>query len=86
MSGEILYLTLMKVWYDQIKNGTKKVEYREIKPYWTKRLFNQDGTPKQFKKIEFKNGYSKNAPKMQVEYKGIKTSDKYEIQLGEVLC
>jgi hypothetical protein len=35
---KILYLTLKKKWFDLIKSGEKKIEYREIKPYWTKRL------------------------------------------------
>ena len=31
---KILHLTLMKKGFDLIKSGEKKVEYREIKPYW----------------------------------------------------
>lgn len=33
-----LKLTLKKKWYDLIKDGTKKEEYREIKQYWISRL------------------------------------------------
>lgn len=33
-----LTLTLKKKWFDMIKRGVKKEEYREIKPFWTKRL------------------------------------------------
>ena len=35
---KILKLTLVRVFYDQILAGTKKIEYREIKPYWFERL------------------------------------------------
>lgn len=35
----ILHLTLKKKWFDMILSGEKKEEYREIKPYWCKRLF-----------------------------------------------
>ena len=33
-----LHLVLKHKWYDMIASGEKKEEYREIKPYWTKRL------------------------------------------------
>jgi len=35
-----LTLSLKKQWFDLIKAGIKKEEYREIKPYWKKRLRN----------------------------------------------
>jgi hypothetical protein len=27
-------------YFDQIKAGTKKIEYRDITPFWTSRLYN----------------------------------------------
>lgn len=33
-----LHLTLKKKWFDKITSGEKKEEYREIKPYWIRRL------------------------------------------------
>lgn len=33
-----LHLVLKGKWYDMIANGSKKEEYREIKPYWARRL------------------------------------------------
>ena len=30
--------TIEREWLAQIIDGTKKIEYREIKPYWTKRF------------------------------------------------
>lgn len=35
-----LILPIKKKWFDMIKAGIKKEEYREIKPYWTKRFSN----------------------------------------------
>lgn len=35
---KIFHLVLKKQWYDMIESGEKKEEYREIKPYWQKRL------------------------------------------------
>jgi len=77
----ILHLTLLRKWFDLIASGKKIKEYREIKPYWTKRLLGKD-----FDEIYFKNGYSKNAPFMRVEWKGLtKENGEYAIILGKVL-
>lgn len=37
--SNILHLPLKAQWYEMIESGTKTEEYREIKPYWLKRLF-----------------------------------------------
>ena len=34
----VLHLVLKSKWYDMIEIGIKKEEYREVKPYWIKRL------------------------------------------------
>ena len=34
----MLTLPIKKKWFDMIKSGEKKEEYREIKNYWTTRL------------------------------------------------
>jgi hypothetical protein len=90
MAKKILHLTLMKRWFDEILAGTKKFEYREIKPYWTKRLFNENGTAKKYDVIYFRNGYSKDCRKMKVEFLGVKrgvwNGEKvYAIKLGKIL-
>ena len=38
--SKTLYLPLKKEWYEMIESGVKTEEYREIKPYWIKRLCN----------------------------------------------
>jgi hypothetical protein len=38
----ILELPLKKEWYNLIESGVKKEEYREIKPFWLKRLFTKE--------------------------------------------
>lgn len=65
MEMKILHLTLKKQWFDMIASGKKREEYREIKPYWSKRLVNQK---EQYTHIMFRNGYSKDAPRVLVEY------------------
>ena len=34
----MLIFPLKKEWYEKIKSGEKTIEYREVKPYWTKRI------------------------------------------------
>ena len=36
----MLTFNLKKEWFEKIKSGEKTHEYREIKPFWTKRLVN----------------------------------------------
>lgn len=36
--SDTLFLPLKKEWYDMIERGEKEEEYREINPYWIKRL------------------------------------------------
>lgn len=38
MEKKVLTLSVKKEWFDEIVSGEKKEEYREIKPYWIKRL------------------------------------------------
>lgn len=35
---DVITTTLERKWFAKIVAGRKRVEYREIKPYWTKRL------------------------------------------------
>lgn len=37
----MLTFNLKKEWFDKIKSGEKTHEYREVKPYWTKRFKKQ---------------------------------------------
>ena len=37
----MLIFTLKKEWYEKIKKGEKTIEYREVKPYWSVRIFNE---------------------------------------------
>ena len=83
---KILHLTLFKKWFDDVLNGIKKIEYRDKKEYWRRRLFNEDGTVKHYDEVIFTNGYGSSRPKMRVEFLGVKESeDKYNIFLGKVI-
>ena len=39
MKKKILTLTVSKQWFDMIADEKKNEEYREVKPYWIARLF-----------------------------------------------
>ena len=47
----VLHLTIKKKWFDMILSGKKLEEYREIKPYWDKRICYR------LTHVRFKNGY-----------------------------
>lgn len=68
---KILHLTLKKKWFDLIASGQKKLEFRENKPYWAKRLVDKNGIGKKFDIVRFKNGYGPNVPMVDVEFIGI---------------
>ena len=89
---KILHLTLKKQWFDMIASGEKTEEYREMKPYWHKRLLNR-----KYDAISFRNGYSKTAPTMLIEFKSLysglglishgapSSQHVYILKLGEIL-
>ena len=73
----MLVLPIKRKWFDMIKSGEKKEEYREIKPYWASRLFKNQmswGTGldyllnykaiEQYGFFKLKNGYRKNSPSL----------------------
>lgn len=43
MNNNTLFLPLKAKWYELIEKGIKEEEYREIKPYWIKRLVDPSG-------------------------------------------
>lgn len=59
----ILHLNLKKKWYEMIESGIKKEEYREIKPYWIKRLcasYSESSIEyKEYDSVKFIYGYTK---------------------------
>lgn len=54
MVEAILHLNLKGVYWDEIKEKTKKHEFRQVTPFWRKRL---EG--KHYTKILIKKGYPK---------------------------
>ena len=51
---KILHLSLQAKWYDMIERGEKTEEYREIKPYWEKRLIDYKALKANYQAIALK--------------------------------
>ena len=66
----VLHLTLTRRWFDMIASGQKREEYRDMKPYWHKRLMCAKG---KFDAIHFRNGYSRGARAMTVELRELRS-------------
>ncbi|RKD96752.1 hypothetical protein [Marinifilum flexuosum] len=71
--AKTLHLNLKKQWFELIKSGEKKEEYREISEYWNNRFASMlcDFEMSEVKTITFSNGYSKDRPQFEIELKGI---------------
>ena len=76
----MLILPIKKKWFDMIRSGEKKEEYREIKPYYDKRFGNillgyslDNVKAELYENIEFsilfRNGYSHNSPSLKCKCK-----------------
>ena len=81
----VLHLNLRHEYFGEIAAKTKRVEYRDQKPYWKKRL---EG--RHYDVIHFRNGYATKAPEMLVEFRGLRRYGRgrkayYAIQLGRIL-
>ena len=50
----MLIFHLKKKWYEKIKAGEKTVEYREVNPYWERRLWENycDAVPYDYQKFK----------------------------------
>lgn len=69
----MITLPIKKQWFDMIKSGEKKEEYREIKPYYDSRFKIYPPFESDFDYIIFRNGYKIDSPKLKcycLIYKG----------------
>jgi hypothetical protein len=76
--------TIKREFLAAIVAGRKKIEYRELKPYWTKKL---EGVKAPFE-LHLVNGMSTNAPRVLVEVCRVRKDSRrnqYELHLGKIL-
>jgi hypothetical protein len=73
--------TIKRQFLAEIVAGTKKIEYREIKPYWKKRL----GAVTCPFILRLINGMSKKTPEVTVQIKRITKRDAYELRISKII-
>lgn len=72
MGNKVLKMTIKREYFNMIRSGVKREEYREIKKYWRDRLFDKNGYPINYDRIEITNGYNTNDPTIVVQFLGAK--------------
>jgi hypothetical protein len=83
---ETLKIVIKKEWFDEIVSGKKKIEYREVKPFWQSRLYDAAGKKRKYEKIEFINGYNADAKRMVTKYEGfLKKGNLFHIKVGRII-
>lgn len=55
---KILHLNLIAEYFNEIRDGNKLFEFREVNDYWSKRLINRE-----YDEVHFKLGYPKSDDK-----------------------
>src|SRR5437588_12485707 len=79
-----LTTTIKREFLREIVAGRKRVEYREIQPYWTQRLA-RVSVPFQ---LRMSNGMSSRAPEVTVEIKKIVRNarrDTFDLHIGRII-
>lgn len=74
MKHKILNLTLSKKPFEVMITGEKKVEFRKPSDWIKSRLFNKDGSRKDYDVVKFVNGYGKDKPFFIAIYNGFATA------------
>jgi len=86
---KILTLTIKKKWFDLIKSGQKKIEYRDSTLYWYKRFVGHH-----YDYIRFRNGYRKDSPSLLIELLYIRLQNQktdlkeglqFSLHLGQII-
>jgi len=65
-----LVLTLSKTPFELMYKGIKKREFRKPSEWIKSRLFNKDGTRKDYDVVKFTNGYGNNKPTFTAIFNG----------------
>lgn len=83
-------LSIYKQYYDQIKAGTKKIEYRKIDDYYTQKFIVNEGGKMKAKHYDTVTFFHKGDPPMVVRWEGLflyprKSPKWYAIKLGEIV-
>jgi len=79
---KILLLTLSEKPFEVMVTGEKTIEFRKPSDWIKSRLFNKDGSRKEYDAVKFVNGYGSDKPFFVAIFNGFDTSeDKYKCHL-----
>lgn len=78
MKLKVLHLSLKKEPFEVMVTGEKNEEFRKPTKWILSRLYNKDGTPKQYDVIKFVNGYGKDKPQFVCEFLGVENRFAYD--------
>ena len=82
---DTLKIVIKSEWFDLIGANEKPIEYRDVTPFWTSRLFDKEGKRRKYDRIEFINGYNKDARRMITGFDGFIIRGKtYNIKIGKI--
>ena len=90
---DTLHLVLKHNWFEKIKSGEKRFEYRECKPFWDKKFQPVlDGKKTIWKHVIFHDGYTDRIIKCELlsidittEKNDLNKSQVYRLKLGQIL-
>jgi hypothetical protein len=86
VDSTILKIVIKGEWFDQIASKKKKIEYRDVSPFWSSRLYDKNGKKRVYERIEFINGYNSDARRMLTKFEGFqKKGELYHIHIGKIL-
>ena len=85
-----LTLRICNKWFKKILNWKLTYELKEIKSYWTSRLYDKSWDLKDYKIISIKNWYSSTSPEVIVEFDGVEKvieneQEYFKVKLGKIL-
>ena len=85
-----LTLRICNKWFKKILNWKLTYELKEIKSYWTSRLYDKSWDLKDYKTISIKNWYSSTSPEVIVEFGGVEkvfenNQEYFKVKLGKIL-
>ena len=81
-----LRIVIKQPYFDHIAEGSKTIEYSEIKTFWESRLYDSNGKKRKYDNIEFVNGYNSDAKKMTTKYEGVsRKGSLFQIKVGKIV-
>jgi hypothetical protein len=88
----IVYMTIKQIYLQQMREGTKTVEYRDTTNFYIKKFFkmntaNRIETQKSTTHLLLQGGYNPDSPRILIELKGIMIyGRKYPLELDVSRC